>query len=155
VVARHATGYALDETVRARLRVLTPKEYLVLGALCRRLLAADEGGAPSPDEVGTALAIDAYLERLDPSLVGDLRSLLHVVEHGAFLSALRPSRFTRLGPAHQDAVLAAWESSRLDFRRQGFQALKALAMIGYYDDARTWPILGYPGPLLEQAKERR
>ena len=31
----------------------------------------------------------------------------------------------------------------------------ALAMIGYYDDPRTWPLLGYPGPLLEQTKERQ
>jgi hypothetical protein len=102
------------------------------------------------DEVGVVLVIDDYLRGVDPALVSDMKALLHVLEHGAFLSALRPARFTHLAPAEQDAVLEAWRSSRLDFRRQGFQALKTLAVLGYYDDARTYPVLGYPGPLLEQ-----
>lgn len=148
VVGRHLSGYHLDPALASRLRVLSPKEYLVLMAVCRRILAPDEAGAPTPDEVGVGLNVDRYLGELDPSLVTQLRALLHLVEHGSSLSG----RFTRLGPEAQDAVLAAWESSRLDVRRQGFQALKTLAVLGYYDDPRTFALLGYPGPLLQPAR---
>ncbi|HEX2568825.1 MAG TPA: gluconate 2-dehydrogenase subunit 3 family protein [Polyangia bacterium] len=144
VVGRHLTGYQLDPGLATRLRVLSPKEYLVLMAVCRRLLAPDEAGAPAPDEIGVGLNVDRYLGELDPSLVGQLQALLHLVEHG---SSLR-GRFTRLSPEAQDEILATWESSRLDVRRQGFQALKTLAVLGYYDDPRTFALLGYPGPLL-------
>ncbi len=44
-------------------------------------------------------------------------------------------------------VLERWSTSRLEIRRQGFQALKGLCMMGYYQQDQTWPALGYEGPL--------
>jgi hypothetical protein len=154
VVLRHVTGYRLEPDAAARLRVLSPKELLVLAAVCRRILAPDEAGAPSSDELGVPYTLDAYLVGLDRELVSDLRALLHVVEHSPVMWTLRPSRFTRLDGAAQDAVLDDWATSRLEFRRQGFMALKSLAMLGYYGDARTFAVLGYTGPLLEQNAPR-
>jgi hypothetical protein len=140
---RHLTGYHLDEAIARRLRVLSPKEAIVLGAIARRLLAPDEAGAPSIEEIGVVEAADAYLAQLPPPLAADVRALIQLVEHSPFLFSLRPSRFTRLDTAAQDAVLAGWSTSRLDVRRQGFAALKALAAMGYYGDARTFAILDY------------
>lgn len=147
-VGRHLSGYALDPVIARRLRVLSPKEYLVLAALCRRLLAPDGPDAASADEVDAALVIDDYLAGLPKALVRDVTALLHLIEHTPLLFTLRGARFTRLGVAAQDALLASWAESRIDLWRQGFQALKGLAMIGYYDDPRAWPLLGYPGPLV-------
>jgi hypothetical protein len=144
--SRHVGGYVLDGAIAARLRVLSPKEYLVLAAACRRQLAPDERGAPSPDEIGAPLVIDGYLAGLPADLVSDVRALLHLLEHWGVWT-----RFTRMGAATQDEVLAGWESSRLDVRRRGFRALKSLALLGYYDDPRTFAILDYSGPMLPPA----
>jgi hypothetical protein len=144
VLGRHLLGgYAVDPGVASRLRALSPKEYVVLAAACRRLLAADAPGAPSPDEIGVALAVDGYLAGLHPDLVSDVRALLQVLEHGPIWS-----RFTRLDAGDQDALLAGWEQSALDLRRRGFQALKSLAALGYYGDPRTFSVLDYLGPML-------
>ncbi|MSP63723.1 MAG: hypothetical protein EXR72_25935 [Myxococcales bacterium] len=150
-IARHATGYTLDPAIAARLRVLSHKEYLILAAICRRMLAPDEGGAVSPDEIEAALVIDGYLAGLPDAISSDVRALLHLVEHTPLLFDLRFSRFTHLDGAAQDAVLDGWATSRIDLRRRGFQALKALAMLGYYDDPRTFAILDYTGPMLPPA----
>ncbi len=147
-VGRHLSGYTIDE--RLRLRVLSPKQYLVLAAACRRLLAADEPGAVSVDEVETALSIDRYLAELPRELQRELAGLLELLEHTPFLFQLRPSRFSRLDAAAQDRVLEDWESSRLPFRRGCFQALKSLAMVGYYGDPRAYAVLDYTGPMIQR-----
>ncbi len=146
-VGKHLTGYALDGAIAARLRTLSPKEYLILAAACRRLLAADEPGAPSPDEVGAALVIDGYLAGLPDEIVSDVKALLHLIEHTPFLFHGKPSRFTRLDAGGQDAVLRGYAESRLDVKRRGFQALKSLAVLGYWGDPRTFALIGYPGPM--------
>jgi hypothetical protein len=147
-LARHLTGYHLDEAVAGRLRVLSPKEALVFLAVARRLLAPDApapGAAPAPslDEVDVLGSVDAYLAGLPEHLAADVRALLQLVEHSPAVFSLRMSRYTRLPPSAQDEVLAGWAASRLDVRRQGFAALKALAAIGYYGDPRTHAVLGY------------
>jgi hypothetical protein len=58
------------------------------------------------------------------------------------------SRFTRLGPADQDTVLASLEASSIDLLRAGFDGLKALVLMGFYRDARAWSVVGYDGPLV-------
>jgi len=144
VVGRHLSGYALDPAVATRLRVLSAKEYLVLMAACRRLLAPDADGAPTPDTIQVGLVIDHYLSVLDPVFVTDVKALLHLLEHAASLRG----RFSHLDGPAQDAVLLAWQRSRLDVKRRGLQALKTLAMLGYYDDPTTFAVAGYGGPLI-------
>jgi hypothetical protein len=140
---RHLGGYSLDARTAAALRVLSPKEAVILGAIARRLLAPDGDDAPAVDDLDVVPAIDRYLGEMPPELVADIRALLHLVEHAPSFLSLHLSRFTRLGATAQDEVLSSWASSRLDFRRQGFAALKSLAAIGYYGDARTFSLIGY------------
>jgi hypothetical protein len=147
VVGRQLSGYTLDEATRNKLRVLSPKEYLVLQAAARRIVAPDRD-APSTDAVGVALAVDAYLEKLPRELVKDVRALLHLVEHGSVVFRFSGARFSKMSPEEQDKTLADWQGSSLAVRRRGFQALRTLAFLGYYRDARTWPLLGYSGPML-------
>ena len=52
VVGRHLSGYSLDEKTAQRLKVLSPKEFLILQAIARRVL---DGEGPSADEVEAAL----------------------------------------------------------------------------------------------------
>jgi hypothetical protein len=125
-------------------RALSAKELVVFSAAARRILAPDGPGAPSPDELEVALFVDGYLAQLDEPLRADVRALLHLFEHTASVT----TRFTQLSATAQDRVLAGWQASRLAVRRQGLQALRTLAFLGYYRDARTWPMLGYTGPML-------
>ena len=147
-LGRHLTGYALDPVSARRLRVLSVKEYLVLAAICRRILAPDERGAIGPDEIGSAFVIDEYLAGMPRPLADDVKALLQLVEHSPFVFSLRASRFSHLDGPAQDEVLAGWEGSRIELRRQGFAALKGLAMIGYYGDPRAYAITGFTGPML-------
>ena len=149
-VGRHLSGYHLAPELAGRLKSLTPKEYLIFDAVARRMLAPDGPDAPGAEEVQAALFADGYLARLDEGMQSDVRALLQLVEHGSFLFRPRFSRFTHMSPAEQDATLADWETSRLSVRRQGFQALKTLALLGYWRDDRTWPLIGYTGPMLPE-----
>jgi hypothetical protein len=137
-IGRHLSGYSLDEKTAGSLKVLSPKEFLILQAIARRVLAGD---GPSADEVEAAAHADAYLAQVPRPLVDDVRGLLHLFEH------LHTSRFTHMSPDDQDEVLAAWQRSSLALKRQGFQALRTLCFMGYYRDDRTWPLLGYTGPM--------
>ncbi len=148
IVGRHLTGYRLDPAIASRLRVLTPKEFLVFEAIARRMLAPDGPDAPPYDRERVGLFVDGYLARLDPALAGDVRALLQLVEHGGFLFRFQGSRFTHLSPEEQDAALVDWQRSSLTVRRRGFQALRTLAFLGYWRDDRTWPLIGYTGPML-------
>lgn len=148
LVGRQLSGYHVDAATARRLRVLSVKEYLVMQAVARRVLAPDGDDAPSADTVQVALGVDTYLDRLPPYVQRDVGALLQLVEHGSALFRLRATRFTRMAADEQDATLADWERSSLTVRRRGFQALRTLAFLGYWRDDRTWPLIGYSGPML-------
>jgi hypothetical protein len=152
VVGRQLGRYAVEEAIARRLEVLSPKEYVVLAAVARRICAADAPGPPTADDAGVALFVDGYLARLDEGLRADVKALLQLVEHGGFFR-LRAARFTKMAPDEQDAMLADWEASRLAVRRQGFQALKTMCLLGYWRDERTWPMLGYAGPMVKRPRK--
>ncbi len=144
---RHVSGYALEPAIARQLRALSPKEFLIFDAVARRVCAPDGPDAPAVD-ARVALFADSYVARLPSGIRSDLRALLQLVEHGSWLFRLRGARFTRMTPDEQDATLADWETSRLAVRRQGFQALRTIAFLGYWRDDRAWPLIGYSGPML-------
>ena len=117
-------------------------------AVARRILAADGSDAPAPDSVDVAGAVDVYVAKLPAAVQRDVRALLQLVEHGSSLFRGGATRFTHLDGEAQDAVLRDWERSSLTVRRRGFQALRSLAFLGYWRDDRTWPLIGYSGPML-------
>ncbi|HEX9100724.1 MAG TPA: hypothetical protein VF997_00905, partial [Polyangia bacterium] len=96
VVGRSLSGYRLDAATAARLRALSPKEYLVMQAVARRVLAPDAADAPSPDSVDVAGAVDAYVAKLPAAVQRDVRALLQLVEHGSSLFRGGATRFTHL-----------------------------------------------------------
>jgi hypothetical protein len=146
-------GYDVPADKAARLRVLSPWQYVVLSAAARRIAApdVDDGSVPSADDVDVAGFLDGYLLNLPSPMRRDFLRLLAFVEHLAPLGCKLGSRFTRLPPGDQDRVLAALESSSEGLLRGGFDGLKALVFMGYYRDARTWKIPGYAGPFVRRA----
>jgi hypothetical protein len=130
-------------------------QWNVVEQAARRITAPDEAGrgagpgcAPTSDETDVAGFFDAWVARMPERLRRDLGRFLAYLEHVAPLAAGHSSRFTRLSPDEQDAVLASVEASRHDLLRAGFDGLKSLVFIGYYRDVRTWSLVGYDGPLV-------
>ena len=143
-------GYEVPNDVAARLRVLSPWQYVVLAAAARRIAAPDveDGSVPTADQVDVAGFVDGYLAELPDALRRDFLRLLAFVEHLAPLGCKLGSRFSRLSPGDQDRVLASLESSSEGLLRGGFDGLKSAVFMGYYRDVRTWKIIGYPGPFV-------
>ncbi len=126
-------------------------QFDVVKHAARRIVAPDrpdDRTIPTADEVDVAAFVDAWLSHVTRRVRRDLGRFLAYVEHVAPLASGYASRFTRLGPAEQDRVLASIESSSSSLLRAGFDGLKSLVFMGYYRDARTWAIVGYDGPLV-------
>ncbi len=139
VAALRATGYSLPEEVSARLKVLSPWQYIVLRAIGDRLVF--------PGEVNVADFADGYLVGMVEKDRTDLLKLIAVIEHGAPLSSGYIRRFSDLDARAQDEVLKGVNESSIALLRAGFEALKAIAFMAYYRLPESWPALGYPGPV--------
>jgi hypothetical protein len=137
------SGCARYSPVESSLRFLTRKEYAVVTQAAVRIL-----GLPEEAREGLGGFIDGLLADLPPTSQGQARLMLRVVEHGTHLFDLKPQRFTRLGPAEQDAYLRGWMESTLGARRVIFRALKTLAALGYYAQTQSFGEIGYDGPWL-------
>ncbi|HWL89533.1 MAG TPA: gluconate 2-dehydrogenase subunit 3 family protein [Polyangiaceae bacterium] len=142
-------GYAMAPARRARLVSLSVWQIIVVEHAARRIAAADDPSDPTivqVDDADVAGFIDAYAARLPPEMRKDFVRFLAYLEHVAPLGLGWATRFSRLGPADQDRVLASLEASTTPLLRAGFAGLKALVFMGYYRDPRTWKLLGYAGP---------
>jgi hypothetical protein len=142
-------GYALDPG--RRLVAMSAWQFVVVQHAARRIVAPDrpdDASIPTADALDVAGFVDGWMARLPPPVRRDLGRFLGVIEHAAPLGAGFASRFTRLGPDAQDAVLASLEASSVDLLRAGFDGLKALVLMGFYRDARAWSVVGYDGPLV-------
>lgn len=150
--AGRGRGYTADPAVAAGLKVLSVKEHQILQAAARRILDGAEpkvaGAGSGAAGVDVAAWADRYLASLDPALRRDVKGLLQILEHGTLKARAAGGRFTALSPAEQDRVLWDWQQSRLSLRRQGFQALKAICCLAYYQDERSFASIGYTGPLV-------
>lgn len=142
-----AGGRPLPPQLTRRLRCLSVPEVAILQAAMLRIL---DGAEPAPaldGAVQQCLFADAYLAGLDRPLRSDFQSLLTLLQIWP-LAAGNGSRFVRLAPAEQDAVLWSWQRSRWELLRQGLQGLKALCTLAHYQDERSFKAIGYSGPLV-------
>ena len=133
-----AAGYEIPGNIASRLRVLAPWQYVVVAAFGARVT--------SPEAVEVGVFVDDYLAGLPRDDRRDLLRFLAYVEHVAPLGAGQLARFTALDPDAQDVVLLHLESSNVELIRAGFQALKALALMGLYQKDEAWKAIGYGGP---------
>lgn len=129
------------------LLVLGRREYAVLEAVARRVITPQPGW-PSPDELRVAFTCDRVLALADETSQVEVRQLLELFDNAlaGFLLGRRVTPFTRLPPEEQDAVLAEWRTSRLELRRTGYVALRALVTSAYYGNPQSWAAVGYNGP---------
>jgi hypothetical protein len=151
VLALGGTGLALQSTVMrtpaAPLRALSPRAFSILAAIVDRICVPGPG-MPAPAELQVAEGIDGLLATMDPATVAELEQGLLLFENaltGLLLDG-RPRTFTSLAPDEQDAVIAAWRSSRLGLRRKVYKALRGIIAAAYHGNPATYAAVGYPGP---------
>jgi len=132
----------------AKPAVLSVKELAVLFAVVDRLLPAEPGWLTAR-EARVAERIDRELGFHTRKFQGDVQAALLVVEHGG-LARGQFTRFSKLTEEEQDARLQRMAEGQ-DLERQALSALKIFAYFFYYCDERTWPSIGYAGPLVQTA----
>jgi hypothetical protein len=131
-----------------RPEALSIRELAILMKVADRVIAPAPG-APTAAEARTARRIDRELAYSDGILTDDVRAALAVVEYGPLLD-LRGRRFTRLSTAEQHAYLRSCAASSWTLRRNAVSGLRFLCVFLYYTDDRTWPSIGYGGPMVER-----
>jgi Gluconate 2-dehydrogenase subunit 3 len=137
----------------SRLVALSAWQFVVVQHASRRIVAPDptaraEVEIPTADDLGVAQFVDAWLARMPRRLRRDFGRFLAFVEHMAPLGIGSITRFTHLGALDQDRLLASLQASSNDLLRAGFDGLRSLVFLGYYQDPRTWRLIGYDGPLV-------
>jgi hypothetical protein len=136
-----------------RQRFFDARETEILTQVVERMVDTGEPDAPAVRETRAVATIDAFCRRLDPEISGPLPLALRLFEYGPIVFDLSFSRFSRMSDAQKDASLEAWMTSRLGLRRMAFLALRNLALLGYYTQPESWPLIGYQGPLIERSKD--
>jgi hypothetical protein len=127
-------------------------ERQILAAVVARMVDTGDPRAPALEDTRALDVIDGACAALAPELTKPLPLALRLFEWWPFLFELRFRRFSDLAPEAQDASLTGWMQSRFAIRRTAFLALRNLAMLGWWSQDETWPLIGYRGPLLT-AKE--
>jgi hypothetical protein len=125
-----------------------PAEAEILTQVVERMVETGEPAAPAVRATRAIATIDALCASLDPGATAPLPALLRLVEWGPPLFDGRLTRFTALDAAGKDVALAGWMDSRFAWRRMAFLALRNLALLGYWSQDETWPLIGYRGPLI-------
>ena len=136
-------------------RFFADREREILTRIVERMVDTGDPNAPAVRDTRAIDVIDALCRTLDPALTAPLPALVRLVEWGPLLFDGRFARFSSLDAAEQDAHLAGWMRSRIGLRRLGFLALRNLAMLGYWSQDETWPLIGYQGPLLRRGETAR
>lgn len=143
ILARRITGYerlpAWDGAV------LAAWEAEVVAAVAESLLPDVPGGlvgGPTAEDV--ARNVDRYLRGMPSRALAEVHGLLALLEHGTLLGG-RLRRITRLPFDARRGVLEAMASGPL---RDAYRGIRDLCLLGYWQDDRTWGVLGYGGPLV-------
>jgi hypothetical protein len=131
------------------------REREILTAVVARMVATGDPRAPALGDTRALEVIDRTCAELAPEVTELLPLALRLFEWWPFLFELRFRRFSDLEPEAQDASLEGWMRSRFAVRRTAFLALRNLALLGWWSQEETWPLIGYRGPLLEQPGQPR
>ena len=129
-------------------RPMDPAQSPFLGSAARTTLEAAldallPEGAPFSE---VAEEVDRFLAGGDPIIGGQLVLALGALEHTGGSGLLAFRRFSRLPRAERVAILEGWRSSAFGPKRRIADALRRVAVFGWYARPSTWASIGYDGP---------
>ena len=92
--------------------------------------------------------VDTLAQNLPPHVQAELSQLVGLLGSSAGRLALAglANRWLEAAPAEVAAALDGMRYSRLQVRRQAYQALHEIVGGAYFSDESTWAVVGYPGP---------
>lgn len=130
-----------------RLKYFSEHEYRIIRAVAARMTGDFSDGNTGQSGIDAAARADIFLSTADPEVQEQIHLLVTIFNSRifTFLFDFRFSSFLDMRPDEQDAHIADWMTSALEFRRTGFQALKRLSMSMYYTDPRSWNAIGFEG----------
>lgn len=134
------------------LRYFSQHERLLVRAIADRIVGERGSSREAGDPIDVAGRADRFLATADPEVQEQIHLLLMIFNSPlvTFLFDLRFSSFLAMTAEDQDSYLQSWMTSRIAFRRTGFQALKRLCMSMYYTDESSWAEIGYSGMFLPE-----
>jgi hypothetical protein len=137
------------------LAFFSPREYLIFDAIAERMIGLPSTGQPSAKDVGVASRADQFLAGADPEVQDQLHQLFTVFNAPffTFIFDFRFSSFLNMSPPDKDSYIRDWMTSRLGFRRTGFQALKRISLSMFYTDNRSWKEIGYEGMFMPEDRK--
>jgi hypothetical protein len=124
---------------------LSASQVSILRALADTLLPSIGPGDPAGGELVPA-GVDEILAAMKPADTRRVGALLTVFDLAAVLRFGRP--FSKLGPEQRTRYVTGWMTSRIALQRTIYRALRGLCMTAYYQNPRSWPSIGYDGPLV-------
>ncbi|MFZ5440314.1 MAG: hypothetical protein ACOZQL_09915 [Myxococcota bacterium] len=131
------------------LRVLGAHEYRTFAALAQA--AFPEGVAPKTP-LDLARAFDGFLADEPDWAQSETKSALLLLELGPVLFERRLVTFSHLDPDERVAHFQRWGASDSELRRQVFVGFKKFLCLVFYDQPEVWPMFGYEGPLVREAR---
>ncbi len=111
--------------------ILSRREVVVADAIAEAMFPGDHLGMPSGTEVRVVETLDEYLSAIPGHKANLLRLLLHAIDDVAVVADLGMTRFHRRPRDERVEILAAWDDSRIDARREAFEGLKLILSMGY------------------------
>jgi len=107
-----------------------------------------EGPGLEPVLQGLLERIDGLIAALPPHAQSELSQLLGLLASAGGRRALA-GLADPWGEASVDSIQRALQGmrvSRISLKQQAYQALHDIVGSAYFSDARTWGLMGYPGP---------
>lgn len=124
--------------------MLTTAQGLALAAAAEVMVP----DGPGPTGLEVAKNVDKFLAGMPQSTLRELDGLFLLLEHGTLIGgSLR--RLTGLSPEDRLEFLNAL-STKTGLLGDAFEGLRALVYSGWYQDRRTWAVIGYTGPWINR-----
>lgn len=136
------------------LRILSNHEHRTLAALARALFPSDGPIAIPGLDLELSRAFDGFLADEPPWNQADLKKALLLLELGPLVFDRRLATFSNLSEPERLAHFAAWLESKSELRRQAGTAFKKFLHLVFYDSPKSWPGIGYDGPLIRLEEPR-
>lgn len=147
LLAVRTRGYA-PRLPRWNGSVLARWEAAVVVAAAEAVIPDVSGPLPRPGPDGDEIAanVDRYLSGMPPRLLAEVHGMMLLLEQGTGLDGgLR--RLTNQAPQDRRRFLGRLRSMG-GLMAQASRGIRDLVLLGWYQDPRTWPQLGYGGPRL-------
>lgn len=122
------------------LEVLSTEELGIADAIAEAFFPGPPQTPLSAREVGLGRFIDRYLAELYEDQRDLFRLVLRLLEAAPALGS--GHGFSRLAVPARQEVLAAWQRSRLLYKRVAYQTLRFAFAMGYFEDGRVRNALG-------------